>query len=323
MTAEFSAGPMPDAQPGAASSDAASLRPTPGHPDNMTPGLRRILAPNPSAMTHMGTNTYLLGTQDIAVIDPGPEDGAHLDAILSALEPGQRISHILVTHAHRDHSPLARQLAGRTGAPVLAFGDSGAGRSAVMQRLAAAGCLGGGEGVDAGFAPDRCLADGETVDGDAWSLRALWTPGHFGNHMCFAWEDAIFTGDLVMGWASSLVSPPDGDAGAFINSCKRLRDLGSRILYPGHGLPVDAPADRLDWLIAHRGAREAAIVRCLADGPGTAASLAAAIYVDTPAHLMPAAQRNVLAHLIDLSERHIIDARGAISPDTVFDLCKR
>ncbi|MEI4262302.1 MBL fold metallo-hydrolase [Roseovarius sp. D0-M9] len=294
--------------------------PVPGQPEQIGPDLRRILAPNPGPMTHRGTNTYLLGTRGIAVIDPGPQDAGHHDAILDALGPDQRITHILVTHAHRDHSPLAKALGARTGAPVLAYGDSAAGRSALMEDLATEGLIGGGEGVDAGFSPDMTLADGAEVEGDGWQIRALWTPGHFGNHMCFVSADRIFTGDLVMGWASSLVSPPDGDAAQFVASCQRLKALGASILHPGHGAPVTDPAARLDWLIANRAAREAAIIAELSKGAASAATLAAAIYDGTPAKLIPAATRNVLAHLIDLSARGIAAPQGPIRADAVFAL---
>ncbi len=166
-----------------------------GEMQELEPGIRRILAPNPSPMTYWGTNTYVVGEGRVAVIDPGPADPVHLRAILNGLAPGETVSYILVTHAHLDHSPLARPLAEATGAPVLAFGDALAGRSQVMCALVEGGLRSGGEGVDAGFAPDICLADGEAVAGDGWRLTALWTPGHFANHLCFALEDALFTAD--------------------------------------------------------------------------------------------------------------------------------
>ena len=297
-----------------------SFTPLPGRAETLSPGLRRILAPNPSPMTFRGTNTYLLGQTDLAVIDPGPADPAHLRAILAAVEPGQRISHIIVTHAHLDHAPLAAPLARETGAPVLAFGDAEAGRSAAMQRLAAQGVMGGGEGVDTGFRPTRALADGEEVAAEGWRLRALHTPGHFGNHIALQWGDALFSGDLVMGWASSLVSPPDGDLTDFMGSCARLRAGNWSVFHPGHGAPVTDPAARLDWLIAHRRAREAAILQALAAGPADAATLAARIYTDTPAALLPAASRNVLAHLIDLLGKSRVSHREPLNAASAFSL---
>jgi glyoxylase-like metal-dependent hydrolase (beta-lactamase superfamily II) len=284
----------------------------------LAPGLRRILAPNPSPMTLNGTNTYLLGTRDIAVIDPGPDHAGHLDAILSALAPGEAVSHIIVTHSHLDHAPLARPLAKITGAPVLAFGDARAGRSEVMQRLAAAGFEGGGEGIDLAFLPDRCLADGEIIAGAGWRLEVLHTPGHLGNHICLAWGETCFTADHVMAWASSLVSPPDGDLTDFMLSCARLRQSNWRRFYPGHGPVVDDPAGRLDWLIAHRRDRERAILSVLSQGPSDAARIAARVYTDTPHHLMPAAERNVVAHLIDLHEKSMVVPHGPLAATSIF-----
>lgn len=294
--------------------------PVPGQPETVARDLRRVLAPNPSPMTHWGTNTYMLGQRRLAVIDPGPDDPTHLAAILGALGPGQSISHIFVTHAHLDHAPLARRLATKTGAPVLAFGGPAAGRSAVMADLAVTGEIGGGEGVDADFAPDLPLADGETVSGDGWDITAHWTPGHFGNHMCFQSGDAVFSGDLVMGWASTLISPPDGDLAQFRASCARLAALAPARLLPGHGAPVEAPAARIDWLLAHRAARETAILRHLAHGPADATTLAARIYTDTPAALMPAAARNILAHLLDLMQKSRVIALGPLTGETRFAL---
>ena len=291
-----------------------------GVAETLEPGLRRILAPNPSPLTGPGTNTYLLGTGQIAVIDPGPDDPAHLSAILAALGPDQSVSHIFVTHSHLDHSPLARALSAATGAPILAFGDSASGRSAVMRYLAEGGTLGGGEGVDADFAPTRLLKDGETVAGDGWQLTALYTPGHFGNHMAFLWGDALFSGDLVMGWATSLVSPPDGDLTAFMASCRRLSQRNDRIYYPGHGHPVTAPKERVDWLIAHRLEREAQILTALQDGPSQIPELTRKIYTEIQPHLFPAAERNVLAHLIDLTTSNRCIADGPLGPSARYSL---
>ncbi len=294
--------------------------PNPDTVQQLEPGLVRILAPNPSPMTFRGTNTYLIGTRGLAVIDPGPDDPAHLSAILNAV--GRRpIEAILITHSHVDHSRLAPRMARTTGAPVLAFGDSAAGRSPEMQALAENGNIGGGEGVDSDFCPDATLHDGAVVSGTGWRLTALWTPGHFGNHMCFAWNGALFTGDHVMGWASSLISPPDGDLGQFMASCRRLLARRDRIFYPAHGAPVTAPRARLDELIAHREMRARQIAEILDQGPASAGELAARLYADTPAPLLPAATRNVLAHLIELVRQGRARCTQPLAPDSRFSPC--
>ena len=302
--------------------------PPPGVPEDLGHGIRRILAPNPSPMTFRGTNTYLVGTRDVAVIDPGPDTGpdtgpdndAHLAALLAALTPDQHISHIFVTHSHLDHSPLARRLAQATGAPIHAYGPSRAGRSAVMHSLAATGLQDAGEGVDPDFAPDITLPDGAVTTGSDWSLTALWTPGHLGNHLCFAMDDVVFSGDLVMGWASSLVAPPDGDLTQFMASCHRLRALNASVLHSGHGAPILDPRARIDWLIAHRESREAAILTALGRAPATAHALTEQIYTDTPQALHAAATRNVLAHLIDLHGKNRVTPQGPLTQNATFTL---
>lgn len=292
-------------------------RPRPGQAVELEAGLRRVLAPNPSPMTHWGTNTYLVGQRDVAVIDPGPDDPAHLAALMAALS-GARLRAILVTHAHRDHSPLARRLAEITGAPVLAFGSPEAGRSEVMARLAAQGLAGGGEGVDTGFSPDAMLSEGDVVeDGDA-RLEVLHTPGHFAGHLAFALGDRLFTGDHVMGWASTFVSPPDGDLAAFMATCRRLRARADRCFHPGHGAPVTDPAGRLDWLVAHREARAVAIRAALGPEPQGVPAITARVYTDTAPAMLPAAERNVLAHLIDLVEQGEARALPRLGADAGF-----
>jgi hydroxyacylglutathione hydrolase len=278
--------------------------------EEIWPGLRRLCAPNPSPMTERGTNTYVLGTQAVAVIDPGPDDPRHLGAILAAVGDA-RVEAILVTHSHRDHSALAGALARATGAPVLGFGPSGAGRSDAMTRLAAAGLAGGGEGVDEGFVPDVVLGDGAVWRGAAGTVRALHTPGHFGNHLCFLWEGMAFSGDHVMGWASSLVSPPDGDLGCYMASLDRLAAAGAVRLWPGHGAGIDDPAARIAWLVAHRRAREAEILAVLDRGAATVPGIVAAVYREVAPALYPAAGRNVLAHLVDLHGRMQVSADPA------------
>lgn len=298
---------------------SADFNPPAGIACQLAPGLRRILAPNPSAMTFRGTNTYLLGTREIAVIDPGPAHQGHLAAILNATNQ-QRVTHIIVTHTHLDHSPLAAPLAKATGAPVLAFGGATAGRSKVMTALAANGFASGGEGVDTTFIPDVRLVDGDRVSSDDWSLEVIHTPGHLGNHICLAWGTDCFTGDHIMGWASSLVSPPDGDLTDFMASCTRLRARDWHKFYPGHGDVIDAPQDRLSWLMAHRTSREASILEVLREGPTTAAEITARVYADTPRAMHPAAARNVLAHLIDLMGQSEVSPQGSLSATTEFKL---
>ncbi|MBE0414092.1 MBL fold metallo-hydrolase [Yoonia sp.] len=290
-----------------------------GTPQVLAPLLSVVVAPNASPMTHTGTNTYVLGDHGLAVIDPGPDDPVHLAAVLRAIA-GRAVSHILLTHSHLDHSPLARRLSALTGAPVCAFGDSQAGRSAIMQSLAQQGLTGGGEWIDHEFTPDTTLADGAVVTGQDWALTAVHTPGHIGNHLCFRWGQAIFTGDHVMGWASSLVSPPDGDLGDFMRSCSKLRALDARVFYPGHGAPVSNPHARLDWLIAHRTDREKQIIAALSAHPQDLMRLTLGVYVDTPAALLGAAARNVFAHLIELHQRGQVHADPHLHKDATFSL---
>ena len=247
----------------------------------------------------------------MAVIDPGPDDEGHRAALVAAVG-GAPVVAVLVTHAHRDHSAGARAFAAAVGAPVLAHGDPAGARSAVMARLAAAGGLGGGEGIDAGFAPDEVIGEGAVVRGPGWTLTALATPGHTADHLSFAWEEGggLFSGDTVMGWATTLISPPDGDLGAFRASLGRLRARGETVYYPGHGAPVREPRAVIDHILAHRAAREDEIVAALARGPATVADLVAAIYARVDPALHGAAGRNVLAHLVDLGERGMAAADG-------------
>lgn len=292
--------------------------PPTGIVETLEPGIRRILAPNPSPMTFWGTNSYIVGHGQVAVVDPGPDDDAHLSALHAALAPGERVSHILVTHSHVDHSPLAKRLSQRTGAPVLAFGHSRAGRSAVMEQLNARAPLSGGEGVDHDFAPDLLLGHGDIVKGTDWEITAHWTPGHFGNHLCFEYGDVLFSGDHVMGWASSMVSPPDGDLTQFMSSCEAMSEREDRVFFPGHGAPVHTPRQRVRDLLVHRRMRETQILDALHSAPDTASGLAERIYTDVPPALLPAATRNVLAHLIDLEGKNLIQAEGGIAADAIF-----
>ncbi|MEO0678968.1 MAG: MBL fold metallo-hydrolase [Pseudomonadota bacterium] len=294
----------------------------------MEPGLRRITCPNPSPMTFTGTQTYVLGEGDVAVIDPGPGHPDHQRALLAGLAPGERVAWIVLTHTHIDHSPGAAPLAEATGARTAAFGPHGAGMSVRMQALAATGAdLGGGEGADRAFAPDLTLADGEALEGAGWRLRAVHTPGHLSNHLCFEAQadalapGAVLSGDHVMAWATTMVSPPDGDMAAFMASLRRLQGRGDRVFYPGHGAPLRDPEGMIAHQIAHREARSAQILDALAAlGPSNPAGLTARIYADVDPALHGAAARNVFATLLGLLDERRVAIEGALSPRARFAL---
>lgn len=295
--------------------------------ETVAPGVRRVTCRNPSPYTFTGTQSYLIGQGDVAVIDPGPDEPEHMAALMSALGPRERISHILVTHSHRDHSPGARVLAAQTGAPVYAFGPHGAGMSPTMQALVETGAeIGGGEGGDPAFSPDHRLDDGDRVEGAAWAVTAIHTPGHLSNHLSFALETpgtdgVVFTGDMVMGFATTLVSPPEGDMAAFMASLDRLAlRSGDRLYLPGHGHPVDDPLGMVAHQKSHREARFAQILGALEDGAATATSLTRAIYTDVDPKLLPAAERNVLASLIGLMDQGRVAVTGSVAVDAQFQI---
>jgi glyoxylase-like metal-dependent hydrolase (beta-lactamase superfamily II) len=283
-------------------------------------GIRRILAPNPSPMTFTGTNTYLIGHKEIAVIDPGPKSSSHLNNILKATKAGSKITKIFVTHSHLDHSPLAAELSEQTNAKIYAFGDSFAGRSTEMNKLAHNNSIGGGEGVDTNFKPNVSLMDGAELIHDNEKIIAIWTPGHFGNHMSFIFKNFLFCGDHVMGWASSMVSPPDGDLAAFRKSCAKLLEKSQSIYLPGHGQKIEDGPSRIRWLLSHRDKRELQILNALTKKPDTAEGIAKRIYTDVDPQLLPAATRNVIAHLFDLVSRKRIAALGPLKLHTKYSV---
>lgn len=299
--------------------------PTRGAPEVMAPDVLRVVAANPSPMTHTGTASYLVGAREIAVIDPGPDDPAHVAALLAALPAGARITAILVTHTHRDHSPAAAALRAATGAPTYGFGPHGAGMSEAMRALRDAGfAIGGGEGADTAFSPDVTLGDGDAVTGAGWRLTAVHTPGHLSNHLCFALEGTgiLFTGDHVMGWATTMISPPEGDMTGFMASLTRLRARGDRLFLPGHGPAVTDPAATLDAQFGHRRTREAQIIAELTRGPATPREMTRTIYARVDPRLWPAAERNVLAHLLGLVAEGRVAPRGQLSAQAVFALTR-
>lgn len=263
----------------------------------ISPRIGRVLAPNPSHFTYTGTQTYLIGTADLAVIDPGPQDEDHLAALVAAI--GDRpVRAILCTHTHRDHSPAARPLSLRTGAPVigcapLMLEDDGPRADAAF---------------DPSYDPDRILADGEQVAGEDWTLEAVTTPGHTSNHLCFALlqENALFTGDHVMGWSTSVISPPDGDMADYMRSMQRLLDRDDAVYYPAHGAPVPNPRRLVRGMMGHRKQREGQIIRFLErNGVSEIPAMVAEMYKGVDPRLHPAAGRSVLAHLIDLDGRGV------------------
>ena len=298
-----------------------TLSPAPqGSPQPRVPRLRCLLAPNPSPLTFRGTNTYIIGSGRVAVVDPGPDDDGHIAAILAALDPGEIVEQILITHPHRDHSALASRLSAQTGAPVLAFGRADEGRSPRMAALAAQRPTGGGDGLDTSFAPDRNLADGERISGPDWEVTSLHTPGHLGTHLCFCLGEVLLSGDHVMGWSTSIVAPPDGDMGDYMNSLARLDRPDWQQFLPGHGDPIPHPQRRVQELITHRRAREAQILDALAQAPQTAAQIAHSLYPDLAPNLKPAATRNVLAHLIDLHGKSHIHTDHPLTANNLFHL---
>jgi len=267
--------------------------------ERLSPRVRRVLAHNPSPFTFTGTGTYIVGNGTVAVIDPGPDDAAHLAALLAAIGD-ETVGHILVTHTHRDHSPAAVPLKAATGAPVVGCAPIVASEHGPKVE----------EGFDRSYAPDRVMGDGERVEGPDWTLTAIHTPGHTSNHLCFALgeEKALFSGDHVMGWSTTVVTPPDGDMAAYMASLRKLLDLDHEIYFPTHGPAVTEPKRLVRGLITHRKQREGQILKLLADGPKPVPALVAVMYANVAPVLHPAAGRSVLAHLIDLQARGLVSA---------------
>jgi glyoxylase-like metal-dependent hydrolase (beta-lactamase superfamily II) len=269
----------------------------------VSPLIQRVLADNPGPFTFKGTGVYVVGDKNVAVIDPGPLMPAHVDALKRALD-GKRVSHILVTHTHTDHSPAAQPLKEWSGAKTYAFGPHGSGKADDGVKVE--------EGGDMAFMPDVRVKDGDVIEGDGFSFECVFTPGHTSNHMCFALreEKALFTGDHVMGWSTTVVTPPDGDMAQYMASLRKLLARDDKTLYPTHGGPIADPKPFVQAYIDHRLEREAQVIACLRDGVDTIPAMVVRMYVDVDKRLHPAAARSVLAHLIQLEQEGRVTAEG-------------
>jgi glyoxylase-like metal-dependent hydrolase (beta-lactamase superfamily II) len=285
-----------------------------GKLERVAPGIRRIVANNPGPFTFRGTGTYVVGEGEVAVIDPGPALAEHVEALLTGLA-GERITHILITHTHRDHSPAAAAVKATTGAPTYGFGPHGGTR----------GIPGIEEGGDWDFVPDIVTKDGDEIAGSGWRFEAVHTPGHTSNHLCFALPErgVLFSGDHVMGWSTSVIAPPDGDMAAYMASLDKLLQRSDAVYWPTHGPAITEPKEHVRAFIAHRREREAGIVACLEAGIGQIDAMVERLYVGLNPNLKRAAGRSVLAHLIDLIGRGAVFCEGTPTVGATYRLARR
>ncbi len=283
--------------------------------EQITPLIGRVLAKNPSPFTFSGSGTYIIGTHNVAVIDPGPLMDTHYDALMAALG-GRTVSHILVTHTHLDHSPLSERLKETTGAKTYAYGPHGAGRRGGLE----------GEVVEAGadmnFTPDVTLLDGELIKGPDWTLEAVYTPGHTSNHMCFALkqENCLFSGDHVMGWSTTVISPPDGDMAAYMASLDKVSKRDETLYYPTHGDPIAKARRFTRGIMVHRRSRETQILKCVEAGQTRIAEMVPVMYREIDPRMHPAAARSVLAHLIAMKDAARVTCDGPAHIDSIYSV---
>ncbi|MEP3280205.1 MAG: MBL fold metallo-hydrolase [Stappiaceae bacterium] len=289
-----------------------------GHCVRISNMVRRITAENSGPFTFKGTNTYLVGHQSVAIIDPGPEDSDHISHIISAVGDGA-ISHIVVTHTHMDHSPGARLLQERTGAPIIGADVHRPARPLQPNEVNPLDAS-----SDSRHHPDSVLSDGEIVFGDDWTLETVSTPGHTANHLAFALkeESTLFSGDHVMGWSTSIVAPPDGSMTEYMASLEKLRSRAERRYLPGHGGVLDTPKPYLEGLIAHRRDRERSILEQLTAGVNEISAIVRILYRDTPEHLHAAAALSVLAHMEDLVNRGLVQTPDKVELGGTFQMAK-
>lgn len=283
-----------------------------GRCDQVSPLIRRVIARNPGPFTFTGTGVYIVGRGEVAVIDPGPDQPEHFEALKAALA-GERVTHVLVTHHHLDHSPLAHPLAEAFGAKVY-------GLPAPAPQTSDAPAL--EEGGDDRFRPDVVLADGDVLSGPGWTLEAITTPGHTSNHVCFGLkeENALFSGDHVMGWSTTVITPPDGDMGDYFASLAKVRARDFQTLWPTHGAPVREVGPFIDAYVAHRRAREAQIVGALEAGFTTIKAMVPSLYAAVDPRLHPAAAHSVFAHMIQLVREGRVTTPGQPGLDAEYRL---
>jgi glyoxylase-like metal-dependent hydrolase (beta-lactamase superfamily II) len=280
----------------------------------VSPLIRRVIAPNPSAFTLHGTGTYIIGRGQVGVIDPGPDDPVHIAAILNAVK-GETVSHIIITHTHRDHSPGAAPLKAATGAAIWGCGPHGHGRDTKGK----AGNV-SEEGADTDYEPDTLANDGDTLETKDWALQAIHTPGHTSNHTCFHLreENALFSGDHVMGWSTTIVSPPDGDMYRYMQSLRKLLLRSDDHYWPTHGPRIEQPRRFVGELVKHREEREEQIALCLEQHIGHIPDMVKSMYRDVPESLHSAAARSVLSHLVHMMDTHRAACDGEPGPNSFY-----
>lgn len=323
------------------------IDPAYGQVVQLTPMIRRVVCNNPGRFTFTGTGTYIVGHGQVAVIDPGPDDDDHVASLLAAVA-GEEVSHIVITHTHRDHSPAAAALQTATGAPTYGFGphpvaapEAAAAatpttwdelmpteaeleelRSSMPKRASStSGHADQEEPGDMAFTPDVEVSHGDRIDGGTWTLVGLHTPGHISNHLCYGLKEelALFSGDHVMGWSTSIIPPPDGSMADYMSSLDLLLDRDDETYYPTHGAPISNPLDFTRALIEHRSERERQILACLSSGPKTIPEMVTAMYTDTTPHILHmAAGQSVLSQLVWLVEKDLVTAHGAPTADSLF-----
>lgn len=286
------------------------LDPAYGQSIQVSPRIRRVTANNPGPFTYLGTGVYIVGKGEVAIIDPGPDDKAHIDALLAAVK-GERVTHILVTHKHMDHCPAARPLAEATGATIYA--NAAPTKSArIAVRL--------DDDHDDEFKPDVGLSDGEVLRGPGWTLEAMFTPGHTSNHCCFAFkeENAFFSGDHIMGWSTTVITPPDGDMADYFASLEKVRARNFNVIWPTHGPPIREVTEFIDAYKAHRLAREEQILAQLRAGRVTIKDMVPVMYADVDQRLHPAAMHSVFAHMIRLVKAGVLKTDGDPAMDSAY-----